>query len=174
MFFETRERSFELAKLVGFDKERLESLTLPDYRSPNLIHVYFENTIGRSYVLAQRIASWLGSPSWCLFLVTEYGIWPSSENLHLYYRIRQSYRDNRHLHEAPGHYFLRHEVVDLVTFVDLALQFGWGGHLFSSVDDKRIFLSHDGWLRVGSAGLDQSVIDSIEKMKLPYWVGQPH
>jgi hypothetical protein len=174
MFFEIKAKSLELARLAGFDEARLESITERDYRSPNLVHVHFENLVGRSYVLAQRIASWLAPPSWCLFYLTEYGIWPSSENLHLYYRLRQSYGDNRPLPEAPGHYFLRHETADLVTFIDLALQFGWGGHLFPGLDDKRMFLSHDGWLRIDAATLDQNMIASIEALKLPYWAGQPH
>lgn len=173
MFFETKEKSAELAKLVGLDEDRLNSLTLREYRSPNLVHVHFEDTLRRPFVFAQRIANWLGSFQWCLFWVTEYGIWNSSENLHLYYRLRQSYGDSRPLHEAPGHYFLRHEIPDLVTFLDLALQFGWGGHLFAGINEMRIFLSHDGWLRVDSATLDQRVIESIEKLQFPYWIRQP-
>jgi hypothetical protein len=174
MFFESADRSLELATSAGFDRDRLEALTHRDYRSPNLIHVHFENLVGKSYVFAQRIADWLDPPGWCLLWITEYGIWPSSENLHLYYRLRQSYGDHRPLHEAPGHYFLKHERADLVTFIDLALQFGWGGHLFHGSSKRRMFLSHDGLLRVDSAVLDRGVIDSIDRLKLSYWVGRPH
>ncbi len=42
----------------------------------------------------------------CLLWVTEYGVWPNSENGHLYYRLRESYGDRRLFHEAPGHLFL--------------------------------------------------------------------
>src|SRR5215467_12367126 len=41
----------------------------------------------------------------CLLWVTDWGIWTSSENWHLYYRLRQSYGEQRLLDEAPGHLF---------------------------------------------------------------------
>ena len=62
----------------------------------------------------------------CLLLVTEYGIWPSRENQHLFYKLRAAYNEEREIHVAPGHYFLQHEHADLVTFLDLVMQFGWG------------------------------------------------
>jgi hypothetical protein len=57
----------------------------------------------------------------CLLWITEWGVWHSSENWHLYYRLRQSYADHRLLHEAPGHLFLKFEGPDLVSFVEMAL-----------------------------------------------------
>src|ERR1041384_3461789 len=39
----------------------------------------------------------------CLLQVTTWGVWPSSENLHLFYRLRESYGERRLLNEAPGH-----------------------------------------------------------------------
>jgi hypothetical protein len=53
---------------------------------------------------------------------------PLSQNDHLYYRLRSSYGDNRELNLAPGHLFLGFEGSDLATFLDLAIQFGWGVH----------------------------------------------
>ncbi|HEX6533667.1 MAG TPA: hypothetical protein VF041_03665 [Gemmatimonadaceae bacterium] len=41
----------------------------------------------------------------CLLWITDWGIWRSSENLHLCYRLRQSYGDRRLLDEAPAHLF---------------------------------------------------------------------
>src|SRR4051794_34957710 len=61
----------------------------------------------------------------CLLWVTEWGVWSSSENWHLLYRLRESYAERRMLQDAPGHMFLEHEAVDLATFIGLALLFGW-------------------------------------------------
>src|SRR5215207_7196291 len=40
----------------------------------------------------------------CLLWVADWGIWEG--NLHLYYRLRQSYGDRRRLEDAPAHLFL--------------------------------------------------------------------
>lgn len=78
-----------------------------------------------------------------LLWITEWGIWPSSENLHLYHRLRQSYHDYRFLEEAPGHFFLGHESEDLVSFLQLAMLNGWGGYLLTQADYINAFFSHD-------------------------------
>jgi len=65
------------------------------------------------------LAHWIGSSLMyrrpALVWITEWGIWGSSENWHLYYTLRQSYGDLRLLHEAPGHLFLGHESEDLTV-----------------------------------------------------------
>jgi hypothetical protein len=70
-------------------------------------------------------------------------VWPSSENWHLYYRLRQSYGEQRLLHEAPGHLFLDFEAPELISFLQVALLFGWGGHLLPVAGFARAFVSHD-------------------------------
>ncbi len=67
--------------------------------------------------------------------------WGSTTNTHLYYRLRQSYADLRQLYQAPGHAFLGHEIPDAVSFVELALLFGWDFHLLSSFGDWGVY--HD-------------------------------
>jgi hypothetical protein len=82
-----------------------------------------------------------------LLWITEWGIWPSSENWHLYYRIRQSYGDQRLLHEAPGHLFQNYEMDDLATFLQLAMTNGWGGHILpASPHTGSAFFSHDEYI----------------------------
>lgn len=78
----------------------------------------------------------------CLLWVTAWGIW-SSENFHLYYRLRQSYGDQRLLDEAPAHLFLDHEGADLVSFVQVGIICGWDMHLIPFVGYARAFVSHD-------------------------------
>jgi hypothetical protein len=81
-----------------------------------------------------------------LLLITEWGIWASSENLHLYYKLRQSYGDHRLLHEAPGHLFLEYEMEDLASFLQIAMLNGWGGYLLTDAGYLNAFFSHDEYI----------------------------
>ena len=78
-----------------------------------------------------------------LLWITEWGIWPTSENWHLYYKLRHSYGDVRLLHEAPGHLFLEHESEDLASFTQLAMLNGWGGYILTHANYVNAFFSHD-------------------------------
>ena len=74
-----------------------------------------------------------------LVWITEWGIWGSSENWHLYYKLRRSYGDLRLLHEAPGHLFLGHESEDLTSFLQIAMLNGWGGYILTQADYLNAF-----------------------------------
>ncbi len=86
----------------------------------------------------------------CLLWVKESGIFPSNENLHLYYRLRQSYNDVRLLNEAPGHFFLDYEDADLASFLQLGIVNGWDMHVFPELAyggmDARAVICHDEWI----------------------------
>jgi hypothetical protein len=93
--------------------------------------------------LSGFIASYLEPFDECLLWVTLSGVWGSSENLHLYYRVRESYGDRRQLAAAPGHLFAKHEGADLATFIQLALIFGWDFYLLTFPAYHTAFVSHD-------------------------------
>ena len=96
--------------------------------------------------LAQFIEGALRPRQDCLLWVTRWGVWPSSENWHLYYRLRQSYGDLRLLSEAPGHLFLEYETADLVSFISLGILCGWDFGLLPSFGYGAAFVSHDEWV----------------------------
>jgi hypothetical protein len=98
---------------------------------------------GRLRFVAHWIATSITHRMPALLWITEWSIWPSSENWHLYYKLRQSYSDGRLLHEAPGHYFLEHEAEDLASFLQLAMLNGWGGYVLTQADYVNAFFSHD-------------------------------
>ncbi len=81
-----------------------------------------------------------------LLWITEWSIWSSSENWHLYYKLRHSYGDLRLLHEAPGHLFLAHESEDLASFLQVAMLNGWGGYILTHADYVNAFFSHDEYI----------------------------
>jgi hypothetical protein len=149
MFFLTAAECSERLSLQGLNETDVREQARASYRPPGALRVDFENR-RRSIVLARNFVEWIGPVYACLFWITEHGAWPSSENEHLYYRLRRSYADARRLIVAPGHDFLSDERTDLITFLSLAIDFGWGGALLPSKHPaaRLAFLSHDGWLRI--------------------------
>jgi hypothetical protein len=119
---------------------------------PNLVPETQVERIGyprephRVFAIAHWIASSLTYRMPTLVWITEWGIWASSENLHLYYRLRNSYGDLRLLHEAPGHLFLGHESEDLASFLQIAMLNGWGGYILTQADYVNAFFSHDEYI----------------------------
>jgi hypothetical protein len=113
----------------------------------------------RLYGWTQWIASFITHQNPCLLWVTEWGIWSSSENLHLYYRLRQSYDDFRLIDEAPGHLFLGHETADLASFLQIAMLNGWGGYILPAANYVNAFFSHDEFIDFYSE--DDSLIHQI-------------
>ena len=100
----------------------------------------------RVFVIAHWIASSLTYREPALLWITEWGIWPTSENWHVYYKLRQTYADFRLLHEAPGHLFLEHESEDLASFLQIAMLNGWGGYVLTHADYVNVFFSHDEYI----------------------------
>jgi hypothetical protein len=111
--------------------------------------------------LSRHIEQSLQPRSKCLLWVTTWGVWPSSENWHLYYRLRQSYGDQRLLHEAPGHLFLDYEAGDLVSFIEVAILCGWDAHLLPTAGHARVFFSHDAFIEFWSE--DREMIEAFER-----------
>jgi len=105
--------------------------------------VYAREPAGRLFWIGQVLAEALEYWDEAILWVVLSGVWGSSENTHLYYRIRQSYGDQRHLDQAPAHLALRHESEDLTTLLHLCMMFGWEVFLFTGHDHVRVFLSHD-------------------------------
>jgi hypothetical protein len=78
-----------------------------------------------------------------LLWMTEWGVWPSSENWHLYHLLRKSHGEHRLLEEAPGHLFFGHEAADLTSMLQIAMMNGWGGYVLTEADHVNAFFSHD-------------------------------
>lgn len=90
-------------------------------------------------LLTQAVGPWESALLW----ITEWDVWTSSRNLHLFYRLRQSYGEMRLLEEAPGHLFLDYEKADLASFLQITLFNGWDAYLATSHDYARLFIDHD-------------------------------
>jgi hypothetical protein len=134
----------------------------PDAQSGLLSYeTRYPREFGKFYVIARWIARATAFRQAVFLWITEWGVFSSSENWHLYYRLRQSYGDYRLLDEAPGHLFLEHEVEDLASFLQLAMLNGWGGYVLTQADYMNTFFSHDEFIKFYSA--DQRLIDEACK-----------
>ncbi len=81
-----------------------------------------------------------------LLWITQWGIWSSSENWHLYHLLRKSHGEHRLLQEAPGHLFLDYEAADLASLLQVSIMNGWGGYLLTEADYVNAFFSHDEYI----------------------------
>lgn len=124
-------------------RERLKPDAVPETQRQR---VDYPKEPYRVFSIAHWIASSLTFRMPTLVWITEWSIWASSENWHLYYRLRQSYGDLRLLHEAPGHFFLGHESEDLASFLQIAMLNGWGGYILTQADYVNAFFSHDEYI----------------------------
>lgn len=156
-------------------------------RSPatHTLSVQLPSESGRLLFIARVIAEAVTFRQRCLLRMTEWNIWPSNNNWHLYYLLRQSYGDHLMIEEAPGHLFLEYEAEDLSTFLHLAMLFGWDAELRPSAHYIWGRLSHDEFLDLYCgdppclADLHQTMIRAKLKAELgPYqpgsWRGNPN
>lgn len=123
--------------------ERIKPDVIPEAHTA---HVHYPPLPSRVFYLAYWIASSLLYRRPALLWITEWDIWGTSENWHLYYKLRKSYGDLRLLHEAPGHLFLGHESEDLASFLQVAMLNGWGGYVLTQANYVNAFFSHDEYI----------------------------
>jgi hypothetical protein len=105
--------------------------------------VFTHEPASRLFWLSQLLVDAIEYWDEALLWVVLSGVWGSSENMHLYYRLRLSYGDHRHLEQAPGHLVLRHERVDMTTLLHICMLMGWDAFLFTGHDYGRVYVSHD-------------------------------
>ena len=148
MFFKSSKDSACLATLLRPDLN-FDSLGELDVPWPDAMRISFDDESRASIAVARDILSISGDFRSALLWIREYGIWPSSEDLNLYYRLKLSYLNSNELSEEPGHHFLSHEKSDAETFLALAIQFGWGGvFITNGTAGLSLAFSHDGLMRI--------------------------
>ncbi len=125
------------------DRQRNRPDLMPNVR---VERIQYPREDYRVFFFAHWVASELTFHRPTLLFITEWGVWPSSENWHLYYKLRQAYGDNRLLQEAPGHMFQEHEAEDLASFLQLSMLNGWGGYVLTEANYVNAFFSHDEYI----------------------------
>jgi hypothetical protein len=148
------------------DRKRPKPDELPGRQLERII---YPRETHRFYYIAHWIATSLTYRQPTLLWMTEWSIWGSSENWHLYYKLRADSNDNRLLHEAPGHLFLGHEAEDLTSFLQVAMLNGWGGYILTQANYVNAFFSHDEYLDffAGADGNLTEIRDALGPAKSP-------
>jgi hypothetical protein len=164
--FFSHEESRLWADTLGFSIGDGDGLGFPVDRQL-AVRLNVPESIGRLRCLARGLEQALQPRESCLIWVTETGIWPSFENDHLYYRLRQSYGDHRLLAEAPGHLCLGYEDSDAATWIELFMTFGWGFHLLPAAGYGRAYVSHEGFVVLEADGQENldTMCDDLRRME---------
>ncbi len=143
-------------KTGKFDKAFEFAALRPGWRDLRFEHICGSDKLKFSFdysgikpiILARELMGWIGIYSKSMLSITEYGIWPSSEDLCLFDNFRAGLGLRSTIGETQDHLFSHNESEILCTFLSLMLEFGWGGYLISSFENnlhKAIFISHDSW-----------------------------
>lgn len=78
-----------------------------------------------------------------LLWITDFGIWPSSENPALFDAYRRSFGETSALHETPYHLLSNDDIVHLECLLDIVLYFFWDAVLVDSKVNCALRVSND-------------------------------
>ena len=110
---------------------------------------------GREPMTADALVAALGEWQEALLWITEWGVWPSSENWPRYYAARGDRGERLSLDAKPGHLFAASETSDLALFLMLVMEQAWGAHLLvidaAGSLTRHITISHDEWFEFRSS-----------------------
>jgi len=107
------------------------------------IHLRIPSDSGKKTALSKVIASFCDATDEALLWINEFGIWPSSEDRHLFEGFRRSLGEDRPLHEKPGHLFSGEDLDAVGSLLALVLYFCWGAVFISTARGVVITISHD-------------------------------
>jgi hypothetical protein len=93
--------------------------------------------------LTYRIQEKINGFDEAILFVTRTGIFTNSENRHLYYRVRESYKNYQPIYDQPGHVFHNYEHEDLSTFIQIITMNYWDAVLVTYPSYYVFEFSHD-------------------------------
>lgn len=97
---------------------------------------------GRKTALSRELVR-LVSGDDILLWFSEYGVWPSSQNMSLFDGYRRSLGETRPLTECPAHTFSSQELSVLECLLDITLYFYWDAVVFNHTQGLLFIPSHD-------------------------------
>lgn len=148
MRFETINTGSQLVRSFGLSPDFIAELRAYESRIPNSVTVPLDLKASQVYPCVGLVTKWLGTFKECVMWPVDYGIWPSSENWSLYEALRLRFGSAEPLNTAPVHVFANDETPALMSFMHVAIEFGWGVLLAAVPKVCIVFLSHDGWMKV--------------------------
>ena len=108
---------------------------------------------GARVALAKKLRDVCFAGSGPVFLyITEWGVWPSCEQMDVFEKYRAALGENRSLRDAPVHLFSRGDAETFCSLTAIVLLFCWGAEVFGETSEFQLTLSHDEWavLRISS------------------------
>jgi hypothetical protein len=138
--------------ILGTGNDRILDKDPSEVYPKRLIRGRLPTTLPKLYPFARDLESSLQPYDWLLIWVRTWGVWPSSEPWHLYYKLRQSYSNFELLENVPGHLFRSHEEHDARGFLQLGLIAGWDMLLVPNPGYGYAFVSHDEFWEAGFDG----------------------
>lgn len=120
---------------------------------------------GKKTALARALSAAIDSSGEGLLWITEWSVFPSSENIPLFLGYRRSLGDDRPLSAAPGHVFVGQDLETVECLLDLILYFFWDVNLF---DSRSLWLhvSHDEVVTVHAS--NKETLCSVEEILLSF------
>lgn len=163
----TKQECEQFAQVVGIAPAELSKISSEEAFNSS-VRVSLERERHRAYFLATRILSLVGQFEEALLWIVDYGIWPSSENQWLYYRLRAAMGDSANLAARPGHLLDSKERDALTAYLHLGLEFGWGMYLLPRPCTRWVYASHDGWSRLVSRPGDEQLIAEVRDWSVSF------
>ena len=122
----------------------LDDRKLPEF-SPNLHLQQFDipPDAGQRVALVKSQVERFRDDGEILIWITDWSVWESGERLHIFYKFRQSYGENRLLIDIPVHVISKDEFEDGLSIITLAVLFLWDCYVLSKAGEKFLFYSHD-------------------------------
>lgn len=132
--------------------------------SGHKLHGKFPANFNGILWIIRQIEQALIIDSQCLVWISDWSIFHSGDNFHLFYKFSQSYNCNALISSSPGHLCMSYERAEIVTLVWLCVSQGWDVHVVPDNDCISAFFSHDGWFELGYSNRDLC-IEAREKFK---------
>jgi hypothetical protein len=117
--------------------------------SPETCHDEVETDIGTRYAYANLFTNHLidQPESVACVDITDWAVWPSSQNLDLFYSYRRYLGEKRRLIDAHFHVFNAGEAKELRNIIHLGLISLFDVAGASTTTDFRFYASHDEWIQ---------------------------
>ena len=113
------------------------------FSSKRVEHFAIPSDSGRRIALVKQQVDVFRKSSSVLVWIIQWGVWPSSERMHIFERFRLSYGIEAPLIDRPGHVLSRKEFEDTLSLVTLAALFFWDCYVLTPRNRAALFYSHD-------------------------------
>jgi hypothetical protein len=139
---ELEARAFLIANRLG------EKLT---HLAPEVSRTEVTSDVGRRCAYANMLTNNLITDETAVACldITDWGVWPSSQNMDLFYSYRRHLGEPRTLMDAHFHVFAAAEANEFRNILHLGLISLFDVAGASTTTDFRFYASHDGYIQVG-------------------------